>query len=222
MALDELVDGPAWTGFGIQESAGRYPLRVEGAVSSIVGRLLPGVITTTRHARMYALHTLGWAEARERGLDQDAAGQLIRRMEAVIAAVHHLHDPHRVQLSTAHGESALEHFLTEDRFDVAGAAEPGGLSRRGFADVYQGPCVRIGVLTGGSYPRPGPRADVARARGGLADLVALADRDTLSVDELRAHAHLCLCMAADADDGQWLRNALVERPDDRGSDGAGA
>ena len=62
-----LIDGPGWTGFGVVESPGRYPLRVDGAVSSIVGRLLPGVITTTRHARMYAVHTLGWAEANERG-----------------------------------------------------------------------------------------------------------------------------------------------------------
>ncbi len=68
MAIEHLVEGPAWTGFGIHESAGRYPLRVEAAVRNIVGRLLPGVITTTRHARMYGLHTLVWAEARERGL----------------------------------------------------------------------------------------------------------------------------------------------------------
>jgi hypothetical protein len=69
VAIEHLIEGPAWTGFGIQESAGRYPLRVEGAVSNVVGRLLPGVITTTRHARMYSLHTLAWSNARERNLD---------------------------------------------------------------------------------------------------------------------------------------------------------
>lgn len=30
----ELIEGPAWTGFGLQESAGPYPLRVETAMFS--------------------------------------------------------------------------------------------------------------------------------------------------------------------------------------------
>jgi hypothetical protein len=29
--IERLVEGPASTGFGIHEAAGRYPLRVEGA-----------------------------------------------------------------------------------------------------------------------------------------------------------------------------------------------
>jgi hypothetical protein len=45
MTVERFVDGPSWTGFGVEESAGRYPLRVEGAVSRIVDQLLPGVIT---------------------------------------------------------------------------------------------------------------------------------------------------------------------------------
>src|SRR3954451_14794390 len=101
-----MVEGPGWTGIGVQESAGRYPLRVEGAVSAIVGRLLPGVITTTRHARMYCLHTLVWAEANERRLGQEATEALGRRCEVVIAGIHRFHQPHRVALSTAHGEGA--------------------------------------------------------------------------------------------------------------------
>lgn len=218
MAIEQVVEGPAWTGFGIQESAGRYPLRVEGAVSNVVGRLLPGVITTTRHARMYALHTLGWAEARERRLDQATGEALIRRMEVVIAAIHHVHQAHRVKLSTAHGESALEHYLVGNRLDVDSASELGGVSRRGFAEVYQGPCVRIGALTEGAYPRPGARADVVRIRAGLGGLLPLAERSSVTVDELRAASGLCLCMAADADDGRWLRDVLVERPDDGGGD----
>lgn len=213
-----MVEGPAWTGSGIHQSAGRYPLRVEGAVSNVVGRLLPGVITTTRHARMYALHTLGWAEAHERRFDQEAAEALIRRMEVVIAAIHHLHQAHRVKLSTAHGEGALQRYLVADRFDVDAASELGGVSRRGFADVYQGPCVRIGALTEGAYPRPGARADLSRIRNGLDGLLGLAERSSVTSDELRAASGLCLCMAADADDGRWLRDVLVERPDDRGSD----
>ena len=220
MAIEPLVDGPAWTGFGIHESAGRYPLRVESAVSNVVGRLLPGVITTTRHARMYSLHALAWAAAHERGLDREQAGDLVRRCEVVIAGVHRFHEQHRIELSSAHGEGALHRFLADDRLDVAAAAEPNvGLSASGFADVYQGPCVAIGALTAEPYPRPGVRADVAMVRAALGDLLDLADHPVLAVAQLRAAGHLCLCQAAEAEDGRWLRRVLVEdagdRPDDR-------
>lgn len=87
----------------------------------------------------------------------------------VISGIHRFHEQHRVVLSSAHGDSALERFLTEDRLDVAAAAQPNGLSARGFADVYQGPCVAIGALTAEPYPRPGVRADMPSIRAGLGD-----------------------------------------------------
>lgn len=219
MAVERLVEGPAWTGFGIQESAGRYPLRVETAVSNVVGRLLPGVITTTRHARMYSLHTLAWSAAHERNLDRGQAEELVRRCEVVVAGIHHFHEQHRVELSTAHGEGALDRFLTDDHLDVAAAAELNGLSAAGFADVYQGPCVAIGALTAEPYPRPGVRADVSAVRAGLGELLELAEQPSLTVDDLQAAGQLCLCEAAEAPDGRWLRRVLVEDageyPDDR-------
>jgi len=212
------VEGPAWTGFGLEESAGRYPLRVETAVSRIVDQLLPGVITTTRHARMYCVHALVWAEAVERGLDERAAKELTRRCEVVICAIHYFHEPHRVDLSSAHGEDRISRFLDGERLDVAGAAQPGGLSERGFAGVYQGPCVRIGALSYDTPPRCGPRTDLPALRDGLGELLALAGRDTLDADELRAAGHLCLCEAADAPDGRWLRQILVEEAEEGRSD----
>ena len=219
MAIERLVEGPAWTGFGIQESAGRYPLRVETAVSNVVGRLLPGVITTTRHARMYSLHTLVWAAAHERDLDRAQAQELARRCEVVMAGIHHFHEPHRVALSSAHGEGALDRFIAEHRLDVAAAAELNGLSAAGFADVYQGPCVAIGALTAEPYPRAGVRANLSSIQAGLGDLLDLAEASSLTVSDLRAAGRLCLCEAADAEDGRWLRRVLVEdagdRPDDR-------
>lgn len=218
MAVERAIEGPSWTGFGIHESAGRYPLRVEGAVSSLVGRLVPGVITTTRHARMYSLHTLAWTEAHERELDKPAAQDLLRRCEVVAAAIHYVHEPHRIELSTAHGEGEVESFLSEDVFDVAAAAEPGGLSRNGFAGVYLGPCIHIGALTDEPYPRPGVRADTRRIRDGLGDLLELADRPRLTVDELRGASHLCLCEAAIHEDGSWLREVLVEDAKDHVED----
>jgi hypothetical protein len=220
VAVDQVV-GPAWTGLGLEESAGRYPLRVETAVSRLVDRLLPGVITTTRHARMYCVHALVWAEADERSLDEAAATDLLRRCEVVITAIYHLHDPHRITLSSAHGEDRVHLFLTGDELDLAAAATPGtGVSQEGFSGVYQGPCVRIGALSADTPPRRGPRADIGALRDGLGDLLELARQDTISVDELRAASHLCLCEAANAADGRWLRRILVEdaergRADDR-------
>jgi hypothetical protein len=218
MAIERYVEGPTWTGFGIHESAGRYPLRVEGAVSNVVGRLLPGVITTTRHARMYSLHVLAWATAHQRSLDQTQAAEFVRRCEVVIAGIHHFHEHHRVTLSSAHGEGALDGFLADDRLDVAAAAELNGLSAAGFADVYAGPSVAIGTLTAEPYPRPGIRADVAAAQSGLGELLELAERPSLTVAELRDAGHLCLCEAAAAEDGRWLRRVLVEDAGDRADD----
>ncbi|MDQ3571465.1 MAG: hypothetical protein M3383_01230 [Actinomycetota bacterium] len=218
MTLEPLVDGPAWTGSGIHESGGRYPLRVEGAVSSIVGRLLPGVITTTRHARMYGVHTLAWSVAHERKLEPEPAAEFVRRCEVVIAGIHHYHEPHRVTLSSAHGESDLYRFIADDQLDVAAAAQRHGLSVAGFANVYYGLCVAIGALAPGSDPRPGERADMNALREDLGDLLELAERPSLSVDELREAKHLCLCEAAPCSDGRWLRNVLVEDVDDRPDD----
>lgn len=60
---------------------------------------------------MYYLHALVWAEADERGLDQAAGADLLRRCETVMAAVHHVHEAHRVALGSAHGEDRLHLFL---------------------------------------------------------------------------------------------------------------
>lgn len=220
MALDHLVEGPAWTGLGLEESAGRYPLRVETAVSRIVDQLLPGVITTTRHARMYSLHALAWAEGDRKQMEREAAEAFVRRCEVVMTAVHHHHDPHRIELSSAHGEGQIHRFVHDGVFEVELAARRGGLSESGFAGVYLGPSVRIGALSEGYPPRPGPRADMNAVRDGLGDLLELARRDTIPVGELVDAGRLCTCEAAGAPDGAWLRRVLVEEvetghPEDR-------
>jgi hypothetical protein len=161
VAIEELVEGPAWTGIGLEESAGRYPLRVETAVSRLVDRLLPGVITTTRHARMYCVHALAWAHAAEQDMDKTTAEDFVRRCEVVTSAVHHFHEPHRVALSTAHAEDRVHLFVDGETLDVERAGRRAGLSESGFAGVYQGPCVRIGALSTDQPPRRGPRARAA-------------------------------------------------------------
>jgi hypothetical protein len=85
--LPAVVQGPAWSHPGLEVVSARYPLRVETHVLRLVARLLPGVITTTPHARAYALHGLVWSEAKRRGLDFDAAFELLRRCEVVVAGV---------------------------------------------------------------------------------------------------------------------------------------
>jgi hypothetical protein len=212
--MEPKVEGPAWTGKGLDESAGRYPLSVEGGVFRLVDLLLPGIITTTRHARMYSLHALMWAEADKRGLDRDRAAAFVRRSEVVIAAIHHLHHPHRALLRSAHGEERIERFLGETGLEVERASRPGGMSAEGFADVYLSPVVKVGLLSADRPPRAGGRSDLDALRAGLGDLADLAERDTITVEELEDAAHLCLCSGADATDGELLCRVLFEDPEE--------
>lgn len=207
------VEGPAWTGMGLTESAGRYPLSVEGAVFRLVDQLLPGIITTTRQARMYSLHALAWADADERGLSSDQAATFVRRCEVVIAAIHHLHQPHQALLRSAHGEERIERFFEDGRLEVERASRPKGLSAEGFADVYLSPAVKVGLLSTERPPRAGERSDLDALRGGLGDLLELAGRDGISLEELEAAGHLCLCAAVEATDGELLRRVLFEDPE---------
>jgi len=208
------VEGPAWTGKGLDESAGRYPLSVEGPVFRLVDQLLPGIITTTRQARMYAVHALAWAEADEQGWAAEEAATFVRRCEVVVAAIHHLHGEHRQPVSSAHGEERIGRFLGDGGLDVRAAAEPGGMSNAGFSNVYLGPMVRIGLLTPDRPPRLGQRGDLGALRQGLDGLPSLARRDTIPLPELEANSHLCLCEAAEASDGAHLRQVLFEQVDD--------
>lgn len=211
--VEAQVEGPSWTGLGLDESAGRYPLSVEGAVFRLVDQLLPGVITTTRHARMYSLHALAWADANERELGPEQAAELVRRCEVVIAAIHHLHRPHQVLLRSAHGEERVERFLAGGELAVERAARPRAMSAAGFADVYLAPCATVRLLSRERPPQAGERSDLDALRAGLGDLLDLARHDTVPVAELEAAGHLCLCAAGQAPDGGLLRRVLFEDPE---------
>jgi hypothetical protein len=215
MDSEVTVAGPVWTAPGLDEGAGRYPLQIERVVGRLVSQLLPGIITTTRHARMYAVHALAWAEAEEQGLDPEQAAELVRRCEVVIAAVYRHHTPHRVRLaSAAHGEARVDLFTSDGVFHVARAAQPEhGLSDRGFRGVYTGPAAQVGLLARGDPPRRGPRAEMAALRAGLGGLLDLAKRDELPVAELIGASDLCLCAVAEAPDGELLRRVLFEQPE---------
>jgi hypothetical protein len=223
MTAIDLIEGPAWVASGLDESPGRYPLRVEPAVGRLVEKLLPGVITTTTGARYYALHTLAWADAHDRELDADAATDFVRRCEVVMGAAWLAHgaEPtgHVRELPSAHGAFRIPLFIHDGVLDVVrAAASPDGFSRGGFAGTYRGTEGDIGLLVGATPPRPGPRVDLEPLRAGLGDVLNLAREATLSEQAIAQMSHVCPCRAADAPDGQWLRQVMFEhaRPDVEG------
>jgi len=195
----------------------RYPLRVETHVLRLVARLLPGVITTTPHARAYALHGLVWSEAERRGLDFDAACELLRRCEVVVAGVA-LRHRHQVELGAPHGGDVVQKGMHADgHLVVAELSAIGRYSqaRSGFGGVYEGSEIALGILEAGRPPIPGPRLDEGRVRAALAGVFALAERDVVSIPELDAAGELCICMAPSAPDGPWLQRLFLQ-PDLRG------
>jgi hypothetical protein len=215
--LPVVVQGPAWSRPGLDVVSARYPLRVETHVLRLVARLLPGVITTTPHARAYALHGLVWSEAERRGLDLDAAYELLRRCEVVVAGVA-LRHRHQVELGAPHGGDVVQKGLQADgHLAVAELSATGRYSqaRSGFGGVYEGSEIALGILEAGRPPTPGPRLDEGRVRAALAGVFALAEREVVSISELEAAGELCICMAPSAPDGPWLQRLFLQ-PDLRG------
>jgi hypothetical protein len=214
-----VVRGPAWSLPGLDVVGGRYPLRVERHLGRLVDGLLPGVITTTPHARSYALHTLVWAEAAERELDQAAAIELMRRCEVVLAGVTLQHKPHLSWIPEPHGGGVIANAIAQSgRLEVAKMAEPQKYSQNssGFAGVYVGSEMRLGLVENGRPPRPGPRADLVVLREALGEIVELAQHDALDIPTLAAVHHLCACGAPAAADGAWLRSVFVQPQPEEG------
>ena len=120
-------------------------------------------------------------------------------------------DGHRRRLPAAHGEDQLWRFVDGGALDVAAAAAPGGFSKGGFAYTYRAAEVTLRLLTAGEPPRRGPRADLRALRSGLGDVLDLAREPTLSEQTIIQARHLCPCRAADAADGEWLRQVMFER-----------
>jgi hypothetical protein len=110
VSVDPLIEGPMWVASGLDESRGLNPLRVEGAIGSLVELILPGVITTTTGARYFGLHTLAWADAERRKLGDAGAEEFVRRCEVVMAAASRAHGQdggHVRRVPEAHGEGNL-------------------------------------------------------------------------------------------------------------------
>jgi hypothetical protein len=193
----------------------RYPLRVETRVLRLVAKLLPGVITTTPHARAYALHGLVWSEAKRRGLDLDAARDLLRRCEVVVAGVALRHE-HRTELGAPHGGDVVQKGLQTDGHlavaELSALSSSGSYSplEWGFGGVYKGSEIALGILEDGRPPTPGPRLEEAAVRAAQAGILSLAERDVLTVEDLEAAGQLCICMAPLAADGPWLQQLFLQ------------
>lgn len=205
-----LVEGPHWAEPGPPSASVLNPLRVENVMFSLVERLVPGVISTTPHARYLGLHGLVRAEAVAADLSQTAATNLMRRCEAVIAAVT-IHHNHQVLLPEGHGQAKVESMLDADGgIDLAKVtAIAGGYSdaASGFYGTYRGPELVLGVIAPGPTQEPGSRFNEAVVREALGDVLALAGQDQISGDALRAAGHLCPCAATGAESA-WLRGIV--------------
>lgn len=208
-----LIDGPRWSAAGLDTVAGRYPLRVESYVSGIVDHLLPGVTSVTTHARYFSLHPYVWEEATRRNLDVSGTHELIRRCEVVIAGVSHLHD-HIESIPGAHGIDRVGASIdSHSELRLAELQQPGGYSTqtRGFFGTYRGSEIRLGLLAPEpkNAAKPGERYDAAATRASFDGLFALADADSLTIDELHQAHHLCVCASIAAPDGRHLRRILL-------------
>ncbi len=208
--METLIEGPSWGVAGTSGAVVRNPLQVENVIFSVVDRLLPGVISTTPHARYLGLHALVRKESVDRGLSAVEANDLMRRCEAITAAVAVHHEPHLVVLPDAHGESRVKALLQEDGgLDVARVSAPGQYSESmtGFYGTYRGPEVDLGVVAPGATQEAGDRYADGVVRPALGQVLELATLEHIDADQLRAAAHLCPC-AANGNEAEWLRTIV--------------
>ncbi|YCK40805.1 hypothetical protein ACNF49_44145 [Actinomadura sp. ATCC 39365] len=219
-----LAQGPDWSTRGLDVAAGKYPLSIERHVMRMADLLVPGVTTVTPHARYYSLHALIAIEAESRGLSLQAAQDLLRRCEVVMAAVSYVHDHSRTGLPRAHGLDALAGRLQGGEIVMTEAAQPvkGGYVRNvwGFWSPYAASEVALGILAPASMPTPGPACAAEHVTAGLDGILELAARPSLAVDELRGHPHLCVCAGGGAADGTWLAKLLC-LPGEQSTEAAG-
>lgn len=206
-----LVTGPVWAEPGQTGLRVLNPLRVENAVVNLVDRFLPGVISTTPHARYLGLHAMVRAEALALKLDAAHGQDLMRRAEAVLAAISFHHQgQHRVSIPEGHGQSMVGTLLEPDGgIDVAKVSAKGAYSDSvtGFYGTYRSPELVLGVIAAGAEQAPGDRYNDAAVRHGLGDVLQLVQQSFLSAAELQAASHLCPC-AASGEEAEWLRQIV--------------
>lgn len=224
-----LIAGPGWTAKADSpQDTGRQPLAVEGVTAAHAGALVPGVITTTPHARYLSLHAAVAVRAQRQGWsaagDQEAFRRLLRRAEVVLAAVSVRHaaadaGDHQRRGGTrgAHGINAVKRWWNEhELLDVDALADVYSDSADGFYGTYSGVESVLGLIERDTVPAPGPAAD-AGALAALDELLDLAEAGmSLSPADLDSLTDLCLCRVGSAPDGACLRRTFFGGPGDAG------
>lgn len=206
--------GPGWSPTQADRYSGRFPLSVERHAAAGVGALLPGFTTVTAHARQYTLHAVLAAEAAARRLTSQEAQRLLRRCEVVCSAVATAHrDPHP-GMARAHGAEKIRPLVDRDALNLAAVSAKGAYSNQDWG--FWGPYIGSEAVLHLVDRVQGTPVLGARARAAAPDLIGsfeglldLAARDTVSVEDLRAHQHLCLCACATAPDGALLRDLFL-------------
>ncbi|MDG4810589.1 hypothetical protein O7634_27865 [Micromonospora sp. WMMD1120] len=216
--------GPAWTlKPDAPDDTGRQPLAVETVIGTHAAALIPGVITTTPHARYLALHARLAIEAQRHGwtdkTDLERFRALVRRAEVVLGAVSVAHDEadhdHHLRAGSfgVHGVNTVRPELDRERaVDVGRVADAYSRVPGGYLQTYAGIEAVLGLTDGGRIPLPGSAAN-ADQLAALDEVLSVAERRRpLSVADLDALRHLCVCAIGDAPDGACVRNAyFVDR-----------
>jgi hypothetical protein len=203
---------------------------VETVIGAHAAALVPGVITTTPHARYLALHArLAFEAQRQRWTEQHDLVRfrdLVRRAEVVLGAIsvaHAANQPgeHRTRAGDfgVHGVNTIGKEVREtNAADVGRLAEAYSQVPGGYLQTYAGVELLLGLTDGAPVPAPGPAAD-AELLSALDEVVGLARRERhLSRADLNKLRHLCLCGIDDAPDGDCVRRAyFTDREGDHGT-----
>ncbi|MFC5261723.1 hypothetical protein ACFPJ1_06335 [Kribbella qitaiheensis] len=215
--LPMTVTDTGWVDTGsFRPNRGQFPIRVERHLNSFVGDHLPGVTTVTNATRYYALHGLAARIANDEELDEPATIDLLRRSEALLAYVTHLHaaEPgHKEHTPSPHGiDAILRSARTPSGVNLREASRVYSDAKWAFANPYRGSELTLKILATGSFA-PGEWYDHAAASSVLRPLVDVA-RSASEVTDVEAGqlSPACLCTTSVSEDGAWLGHLLSGDP----------
>ncbi|TDB85674.1 hypothetical protein E1264_20415 [Actinomadura sp. KC216] len=212
--------GPEWSQRGIEQRAGRYPLRVEAPILRAIELLVPGISSVTRYVRYYAFYAALGAHSVECGLDSAASLRLLRRGEVVLAGVSRLNDDPYGRPGMAHAVDEVRASLDGDVLHVGAAAEMDGdqaysTRRSGSWDTYLGPSAVLGTAVNeDGAPRPGRHACPPEVAALFAPLWRESGADVLDGARLEALAPLAM-QAPERPEVGWMRGLFTATRDGR-------
>ncbi|WP_243073798.1 hypothetical protein [Microbacterium sp. SS28] len=213
--VDAQIGGPSWIAPESRRYFGENPLAVSRHVTAQSRKLATAAISTTTHARYYALHSLVADECERRGYGLDEQMQLMRRCEVVLAAVTIAHRDEHPRSLNPHGVRAVGGAL--DRYSMLDLEELAGTgvgsyakARWGFFWDYGTVEQTLGLVTWTADGlKAGTHIDASAVREGLGGILDFAGRDRIELESLRERSDLCLCQMRWSADGAALRERLL-------------